>query len=282
MNVYFAERQAELGVLHLALSPREACWFRASPARSLHAALLRRLELLDPDLSQALHDAPEGASSSDHPWTISPLLGRLQRQSAGLAATPGQLYQVRITALVPEVMAALFAAFDLADSLAREPLFLENVPFDLVAEASRREALATYASLLTAARPLRRLALQFRSPTGFRSRRHTSLIPPPRLCLEGYLRKWNSFAGVALPEEPLLEYASERVKVVSAELRPATLQLGKFSEKGVMGKVVWEAETQPPALLRLVNALVNYAFYCGTGAKTAQGMGQTVRSGSPD
>ena len=75
----------------------------------------------------------------------------------------------------------------------------------------------------------------------------------------------------------MLEYAQESVRVASAELRPASMQLGKFYEKGVVGTVTWEAEPQPPALLRLINALADYAYYCGTGGRTAQGMGQTVR-----
>ena len=67
------------------------------------------------------------------------------------------------------------------------------------------------------------------------------------------------------------------MKAVSSKLRPASVQLGKFYERGVTGRVSWQAEPQLPALLRLVNALVDYAFYCGTGGRTAQGMGQTVR-----
>lgn len=271
------DREAQLGVLYLALSSATPGKFGTSPVRSLHAALSRRLELLDPDLSQALHDAPEGAHSSDHPWSISPLIGPLHRSGGYLVTVPGEPYRVRITALVPEVLAALVAAFDPATPLGREPVFLENARFDVVPQESHLESLATYASLLTAARPNRRINLVFRSPTAFRSRQPAGLEPALRLCIEGYLRKWNTFADVVLPEEPLLEYAEQSVRVVSAELRPASMQLGKFYEKGVAGTVTWEAEAQPPALLRLINALVDYAFYCGTGARTALGMGQTVR-----
>jgi len=64
---------------------------------------------------------------------------------------------------------------------------------------------------------------------------------------------------------------------VEQSLRPTTIQLGRYYEKGVAGEVHWEADDAEPALLRLVNALVDYAAYCGTGMKTAQGMGQTVR-----
>jgi hypothetical protein len=88
-----------LGILVVSLTPREQCIFPASPARSLRAALLRRLELLDPDLSQSLHEAQGGAAL--RPWTISPLLGPLTRSGDRLVAAPDQAYRVRITALAP-------------------------------------------------------------------------------------------------------------------------------------------------------------------------------------
>lgn len=277
MDYSAVDQEAHLGVLNLTLTSASSGSFTASPARSLHAALSRRLELLDPDLSQALHDAPDGAHSSDHPWTISPLIGPIHQAGGYLVTVPNQPYGVRVTALVPQVLAALAAAFDPATPLGREPLFLENVRFDVMPQESRLESLVTYASLLTSARPNHRITLAFRSPTAFRRRQSSGLEPPPRLCIEGYLRKWNTFADVLMPEDALLEYAEKSVRAAGAELRPASMQLGKFYQKGVAGTVTWEAERQPPVLLRMVNALADYAVYCGTGGRTAQGMGQTVR-----
>lgn len=272
-----SEKGAQLGVLFLSLYPQDVCVFRNSSASSLHAALLRRLELFDPDLATALHETPHGAHASDHPWTISPLLGSLDRTPGGQIAYPNQMYRVRLTALVPEVLSVLLSAFDPETSLGREPLHLEHVPFYVVAGESRWEGLATYSSLLTLARPARRISLCFRSPTGFRSDRGPVSDPSPRICLTGYLRKWELFADVTLPSTQLLEYAERNLVVVRHKLRPATIQLGRFYEKGVVGELEWEADGNDPGLLRLVNALVDYASYCGTGMKTAQGMGQTVR-----
>ena len=94
----------DLGVLHLVVVPQQRCEFRGSPARSLRAALLRRLGLFDPALSQALHDTPKGASSVERPWTISSLLGPLTRHAGSLVANPGEAYRVRITGLAPRVV----------------------------------------------------------------------------------------------------------------------------------------------------------------------------------
>ncbi|MDY6892445.1 MAG: CRISPR system precrRNA processing endoribonuclease RAMP protein Cas6 [Chloroflexota bacterium] len=271
------DNKPELGIFQLTLAAQEPCLFTATPVASVHAALLRRLELVNPVLSASLHDAPAGASSSEHPWTISPLRGSFQRHEAGHVATAGMQYHVRITFLVPEVAGALSAAFDPEHPLGREPLVLEHVPFDIVWEQTHVERLATYASLLTAARPLKHIALEFLSPTGFRTRR-TGIVPPePRICLEGYLRKWNAFAEIAMPGTSLLDYAEAHMRLGEVTLHSATHHFGRYREQGFMGHVEWIANDSSQVLLRLVNALVEYAGYCGTGMKTARGMGQTIR-----
>ena len=278
MDVYGGEY--DLGVLDLALAPRRACMFRASPAYSLHAALLRRIELVDPDLSLAMHEGQQGAGASDHPWTISPLMGRLEREVGGLVATPDVLYRARITGLTSRVLDGLGSAFDGSASLGSEPLHLERVPFDVDAGSPFWNEMTSYASLLTGARPHRRIRLVFRSPTGFRTRQQHGLVPPPRLCVEGYLRKWNAFADTQMPAGPILEYVTEHVRTAEADLRPRSVNLRQVWEHGVTGEITWEADGEFPYMLRLLNALVDYGFYCGTGKKTAQGMGQTVRASS--
>ena len=94
----------ELGVLNLAVVPEQPCVFGDSPARSIRAALLRRLELFDPDLSQDIHATPKGASSVARPWTISTLLGPLTKRGPSLIVSPGETYWVRITGLAPRVV----------------------------------------------------------------------------------------------------------------------------------------------------------------------------------
>ncbi|RLC92081.1 MAG: hypothetical protein DRI39_08940 [Chloroflexi bacterium] len=265
----------EIGVLLLKLVPQSSIRFNS--ARSVHAALLRRIELVNPEISRLLHDAPHGAPSSDHPWAISPLLGQPEHTAQGLNALPGRQYTIRVAALLPQVVQALDAAFDADHPLGREPLFLESVPCHVIREETGWETLATYGHLLNTASPRRRIALRFLSPTGFRTARAGMPTPTPRLCLEGYLRKWTAFSGLSMPAEAILGYAEEHLTVRRTQLRPASVRLGWSVEEGVVGWVEWWAEGGSPFLLRLVNALANYASYCGTGMKTALGMGQTTR-----
>ena len=268
---------SELGILEVALMPEAIATFKSSPALSLHAALLRRLELIAPSASQALHNAPPGAPSSEHPWTISSLSGSLHREGNNLVAMQGKTYYVRIAALVPQVIHALDIAFNPEHSLGQEPLMLEHVPFAVIPEQSHWEQLATYASLLTRARPFKDIPLEFLSPTGFSTRQGQLVSPEPLICVGGYLRKWRAFSEILLEEESVLEFAENHMTRERTDLRPTMHRLGKYSKRGFVGKVDWRADNSSPALLRQINTLVDYAIYCGTGAKTSMGMGQTRR-----
>ncbi len=276
---YEGEAFPHLGELWIGMSPGAECRFRASPARSVHAALLRRLELIDPELSQALHEAQAGSHASDHPWTISPLIGQMKRVGEYLVAVPDWRYRVRVTALAPRVIESLSAAFDSDKPIGRDPLVLESVPFEVAAASTHWERLSTYPALLTNASARRRITLKFHSPAGFRTRRSYGLAPPPRLCVEGYLRKWNAFSNLTMPTDELLAYVDENIRIADADLRDAAVRFGKYSVAGVVGSVTWEALEVEPHMLRLVNTLVDYASYCGTGTLTSQGMGQTALIG---
>lgn len=76
----------------------------------------------------------------------------------------------------------------------------------------RLESPAAYASFLTTARPNVRLGLMFRWSIAFRTRQQAGQVPPPRLSIERYLRKWNTFADVLMPGEPLLEYSEKSLR----------------------------------------------------------------------
>ena len=269
----------ELGILNLVLTPIRRVCFRVSSARSLHAALLRRLELIVPELSQGLHESLPRAHSTQHPLAVSPLLGLSQCQEDATEADEGKTYVAHVAALTFEVAQMLDLAFYHRHPLGREPLMLENVPFKVVLEETYWDQLSTYASLLTTSKPQRRIAMEFCSPTGFRTRSRSPTLPSPGVCVPGYLRKWNSFAPapITLSEEIILPFVQNHMTLGATSVRPAVHRLGRYSEYGVIGRVEWQADPGFEPLLRQVNALVDFAGYCGTGMKTALGMGQTRR-----
>lgn len=267
----------ELGILNLTLVPERSLRFDISPARSLQAAILRRLELVAPRLSRALHDDVAGAHSTNHPLAVSPLFAAPGSNEPATMVTAGTECAARVAAMTFEVAQALDSTFDPGHPLGREPLVLEHVPFHVKAEDTYWSSLGTYASLLTMAKPRRNIRLEFVSPTGFRTRRVSPVLPDPATCIQGYLRKWNAFSQVPLPVEPLMAYVQRHMVLAASSLHPADQRLGDYAEHGLVGTVDWQARSGPAGLLRQVNALVDFACYCGTGMKTALGMGQTRR-----
>ncbi|MBN1188904.1 MAG: CRISPR-associated endoribonuclease Cas6 [Dehalococcoidales bacterium] len=144
-------------------------------------------------------------------------------------------------------------------------------------EESRWNNLTAYASLLTMSRPIPDFILRFISPTGFRTANKDNALPEPGRSIEGYLRKWNAFSELPMQQEPLMKYVHDHIKMERNNLRIGSADFKQYYQRGWIGKVRWKADEDESFLLRMVNALVNYSFFCGTGMKTTQGMGQTIR-----
>ena len=255
--------------LVIQLRPRARCVFSVDSARSVHAALLRQIEHFDPSLSAALHDAPAASHGVVRPWTIANLNGPFERD----LAAPAGVYWTRITALSTRVSLALCRMLREARPFALE---LERVQFDVVDAKSRT---TTYRDLANAAVASDRIDLVWRSPTALRRGSSHVIEPSPAMCLASYLRRWNAFADadLRLAEEPLLDFAVNHVAVPEVWLQAAIARPGGFRITGSTGSSTWLCQSGPTELVRQVNLLADYAFYCGTGVKTALGMGQTAR-----
>ncbi|MBN2394710.1 MAG: CRISPR system precrRNA processing endoribonuclease RAMP protein Cas6 [Anaerolineae bacterium] len=139
-----------------------------------------------------------------------------------------------------------------------------------------------HADLLTQARPDTRIGLRFLSPTSFRSREMHYPLPDPVMVFQSWLNRWNEFA----PEEyqinvALLDIVAAHVAVSRYSGRTELVDFG--ANKRVVGFTgfvqysVIRSHKIGEEWLRKLNALADYAVFCGTGHKTAQGMGVTER-----
>jgi hypothetical protein len=210
------------------------------------------LELLDPILSESLHFGGGGQAASDHPWATSPVLGDLDRIDNRLTLHPGRLYTVRVSGLAPHVIQVLDAAFDPDTPLGREPLILNRFEFNPVPKHIRWHGLRTDASILTNARPQSSISVRFMSPTAFKTKREQGIVPSFRLCVEGWLRRWNALSPVEIPEGDIQAFAEDYASVTESHLRPASVQFGSYALTGVTGTVMWEISENPSILSRLV------------------------------
>ena len=248
-----------------------------SPTRGYYAYALF-LDLLrrsNGTVAQQLHDL-----DGPKPFTVSPLEGSFRRQQSGLKVADGGIYWIRYTFL----KADLFAYFlDAAMKSGGQTLRLDQAALRIheIVTAPGASLLCDCCELediFSNAQTERRISLEFLSPTTFRSGgQRNILFPEPRMLFNSYLSRWQSFSSINL-DTNLVALAETGARIASYKLDSRALHFGAYSETGFQGKCAIEIGGEmTKEVVRELNALADFAFYCGTGAKTSMGMGQTRR-----
>ena len=197
---------------------------------------------------------------------------------------PGDPCSVRITLLED----SLFPTFSRYFLMQAEPTFrLGSVDFQVTNvlvtgdNGNPWSRYTSYPDLITqAARQgeQHRIALRFLSPTSFRNGDVDLPLPLPRLVFQSYLKRFCEFYPVEfLPE---FEDLVERYTGISRMdwVRTETIKTKRIALAGFTGDVTFQIDPKAPAdLVRQMNLLADFAFFCGTGRKTSIGLGQTVR-----
>jgi len=233
--------------------------FLATPHRALQATFYAWLRAGDADLSARVHDM-----SGAKPFTVAPLTRRNGVLQFGFTLLDDALW--------PPLEAALRrgAAVEMVND--RWSVVVDGW------QVTQR----SYADLTRHASAGTRLAFRFRSPTSFHSQEMHYPLPDPVLCFQSWLVAWNAFA----PEEvrinvSLLDVVAAHVAVSRHRLRTEPVEFGPGRMViGFVGEVSYQvirAHKLGEGILRKLNALADYAPFCGTGHKTTQGMGQTRR-----
>ena len=169
--------------------------------------------------------------------------------------------RVRITELVPYSLAPI-----LDDIIAGG----QALP---VSTADKDVCGASYEDLLHGADSFRRTAvLQFSSPTILGLGGYSVPFPVLPLMLSQYIHVWGSVAGSKITRAPeLLEHV--RLK----DFKVSCVQTERGA--GFVGWIALEMEKgRPEEEIQSFNALLDFAFYCGTGLYTDEGFGQTRRA----
>jgi CRISPR-associated endoribonuclease Cas6 len=246
-------------VLTFPLNPAEAAALPPCPGRALHALFYQWLAIGDYTLSTRVHD-----SSGPRPFTVSPLY-RVDGYPT-----------LRLTLLDDALWPALSAGISLTPTVEvmGRPLTL---PLDGLQIEYR-----SYADLAAGGQAETRIQVRFLSPTSFRSREMHYPLPDPALVYQSWLARWNEFA----PEElrinvALLDIVAAHVAVSRYDLRTEMVDLGRNRKAvgfvGVVQYHIVRAGKIGDEWVRRLNLLADYATFCGTGHKTAHGMGQTER-----
>jgi CRISPR-associated endoribonuclease Cas6 len=250
----------------------------------VQAMFLTLIQQVDPTVSARLHD-----DSGYRPFTLSPLgiYGEMSRFQGFWLPHAQMLKQgtacyLRVTLLDD----ALFPIFSRSFLENTEPTFvLGETEFEVSEVISTSDngnewsRYQSYPELIDQAfQQRRRIQLRFLTPTSFSQGKTDLPLPLPRLVFQSYMRRFEKFYQVAF----LTDFA-EQVDYYAGianlkQIRTAVIKTKNVPLIGFTGEVVFMIHPQaPPELVFQLNLLAEYAFFCGTGKKTALGMGQTIR-----
>lgn len=257
------------------LRPHRPAVIPADQGRALAAEFLRWVQKQDPDFSQTLHRQNEL-----RPYTLSGLRGGSHR-GGQILLMPEHTLWWRLTTLTPTL--SQFILNRLLPNLP-QTISLGEQPFDLLppildpkqhpwAGQTTGEDLAAQA-LIAARQPTRQIEIHFASPTTFHSQERHQPFPLPAMVFRQWLEKWNAFSPVAFPKETLAVVETQ-LTISRYRLESQVVKFGQAMFIGFTGRCAYRILTQDPYWQRLLHALARYAFYCGTGAKTTFGLGQT-------
>jgi len=249
--------------LTIPLIPDDPQRLPENPRRALQATFYAWLRAGDPELASRVHDA-----DGPKPFTISALFRR--------RGSKNTLWRVTLLedALIGPLARGLMTATHV--DLLGCKLRIRHEGVELQGHS--------YAELARRARADTRIEVRFVSPTSFRSQGVHYLLPDPVIVWQSWLNRWNGFA----PEE--LKYNVNTLDVVAAHVAISRYELHtettryqeeeRYQQIGFVGRVsyrVMQAERIGEEMVQRLNALADYAFYCGTGHHTTRGMGQTRR-----
>jgi CRISPR-associated endoribonuclease Cas6 len=248
-----------------------------SPTQGHHAQalLLKLISISDPRLADSLHD-----ETSARPYTASTLQGKFSKAGKGHTVIRGGSYLVRFTFLND----ALFAAFlDATLKEAGKTQRLESAEFHIeqVVMGEKEFPLCghiSYSGLAERAGTEREFRLRFLSPTAFRSAgKRNVIMPDASLVFGSYLARWTKFSPLKAPEG--LEKVLKGMTLSRYKLQTRILHFTNYQEVGFEGECCFDVTGNPgEERLKWLNTLADFALYCGTGAKTTMGMGQTRRT----
>jgi len=247
----------------------------ADQGRAVHGLFFDWLTKADAALAQRIHDA-----DGPKPFTVSSLRGAQVRLDH-ITLLPEQSCWFRIATFSPDLSAVL-----MEEVLPNLPprVTLSDAPFRLLgattdAAEHRWAGRTDYPELaqqimLAAEDPSPWLSLRFASPTAFHSKKQHMPLPLPRLAVESWLKRWNTFAPLRLHEEAN-RFAEECLAISRYRLETQVVHFGPATIVGFVGRCTYRFLNHDRYWMRVLHLLAAFSFYCGTGHKTTMGLGQT-------
>ena len=122
-------------------------------------------------------------------------------------------------------------------------------------------------------RPGRYITVRFITPTAFKSAGKYVIFPTSDLILNSLVKRFDSFSGDSnISDELLFDYIERQTDIVGYDLKSAKFSLEGITIPSFIGtaKLRFSGSRE---FIRLMNMLMRFGEYSGTGIKTSLGMG---------
>ncbi len=119
--------------------------------------------------------------------------------------------------------------------------------------------------------------LTFSTPTAFRQGQYDTTLPTRESVFNSLLSRWNKYSGIEFTQ-----IAIESIFPSFVNIHTEILADSRSKFIGILGEVTYKIlGAVEPIQIKQLNALADFALYCGVGRKTTMGMGMTRRLYSP-
>jgi CRISPR-associated endoribonuclease Cas6 len=249
--------------------------------RHLHALFLTLVSSVDPKLGDYLHDA-----AADKAFTLSPLQTKkcpfkkhhsLKWEHAE-PISEHTLCWWRISLLDDTLFSKLTHLWlNINPSkpwhLGPADLLIANILGTPQLDQPWANA-CTYSQLYAQASETNRLiAFSFATPTAFRQGKFDSVIPTRESVFNSLLSRWNKYSGIEIPQS-----IQDALFASFVNIKTEVVNNYHSSFIGIVGEVSYRIMGDvEPLVIKQINALADFALYCGIGRKTPMGMGMTRR-----
>jgi CRISPR-associated endoribonuclease Cas6 len=245
-------------------------------AQGLFMALVGQV---DPELGRALH-----ADQQQRPYTIAIVQPAPERASFR-TLRPNQVVVLRITLLNQVLFAPLASALLHLTGTTEIRLGQVRLALREIIGTAAGDPLAGYTTwrgLWSQASSANEATLRFLTPCAIsqahdeENRPRFALLPEPHLLFKSLAGRWNAVAPATLDLD-LVEEAARQVVVRHYDLRTVTHVMERKTQVGFLGVCSYELRGSEQQR-RLLQTLVDAAFFTGVGIKTARGMGVCHRA----
>ena len=264
----------------LRLKPESGHSINGSTARSVHAFLLNVIGLSDPSAARRLH-----GWKGSKPFTVSRLIGKIEKEDSNLIISKDQVYTVRITCYEEAANRAIIRT--LSNFFGnKEPVELWGERFYI--EEFLVASLRSYPPVLGGGDLEEKVnefldpennhsvLIKFFSPTAFKKNDKLYLFPDSLSVFKSLYQKSAHYKNKLGLTEEFPEEAADAIVVDRYRLSTSVVKWGDIAIPGFKGEAVYDMKRLGKEERKLFFKLSFLANYTGVGIKTTQGMGQSV------